>query len=148
MEIDGFEDYLIYPDGRVWSKRSDRFIKEFSYDTGYKYVYMNDKKKKVHRLIAEHYVPNPENKPQVDHINRNRKDNRIENLRWVTHQENQENKGMFKTNTSGHKHIYYEQSRPSKWRFRYKHIFSRSFKTKTDALCYKYIYLLKIKSLT
>ena len=42
----------------------------------------------MHRLIAEAFIPNPENKPCVDHINGNRLDNRIENLRWVSHKEN------------------------------------------------------------
>jgi len=42
----------------------------------------------VHRMIAELFIPNPENKPQVDHINTNRLDNRAENLRWVTQSEN------------------------------------------------------------
>ena len=45
-----------------------------------------------HRLVAEKYLPNPNNYPQVDHINRVRHDNRVENLRWVTRQENCENR--------------------------------------------------------
>lgn len=45
----------------------------------------------IHRLVALTFIPNPENKPCVDHINTNRTDNRVENLRWVTYSENASN---------------------------------------------------------
>lgn len=45
----------------------------------------------IHRLVATTFIPNPYNKPEVDHINTNTKDYRIENLRWVTHKENANN---------------------------------------------------------
>lgn len=51
----------------------------------------NIKKTPIHRLIAECFVPNPSGKPEIDHINTQRDDNRPENLRWVSHGENMRN---------------------------------------------------------
>jgi hypothetical protein len=55
---------------------------------GYQVVTINGKTKYVHRLIAEEHIPNPLNKPQVNHKNGIKTDNRIENLEWVTIKEN------------------------------------------------------------
>ena len=65
----------------------------FGYNNGigYRNVSVNGKYFRVHRLVAETFIPNPDNKPFVDHINRVRDDNRVENLRWVTRSENQRN---------------------------------------------------------
>ena len=54
-------------------------------------VCVEDKTRSAHRLIAETFIENPDGKPCVDHINRNKHDNRVENLRWVTYAENQTN---------------------------------------------------------
>ena len=45
----------------------------------------------VHRLIAETLIPNPQGLPEIDHINQNKTDNHVENLRWVTREENMNN---------------------------------------------------------
>jgi hypothetical protein len=105
MEIKGYEDYIIYEDGLIYSKYSNKFLKPKIDFDGYEMVGLciNYKRKyfRVHRLVALTYISNPDNRPQVDHINRERRDNRVENLRWATHSQNMRNCKMFKTNTSG-----------------------------------------------
>ena len=59
----------------------------------------------VARLVAEAFLPNPDNKPQVDHRDRVRGNNHVDNLRWVTAAENQANRGVPKHNTSGEHYI-------------------------------------------
>jgi len=68
----------------------------------------NDKKiKLISRLVAETFIPNPDNKPEVDHINNLEKtNNTLSNLRWATHTENIHNTRVHKNNKLGHKHIY------------------------------------------
>ena len=93
IDLNGYESkYKITSDGRVYSEYLGDFIKPFYSKGGYVRVKLNygDRSKKfmMHRLVALAFIPNPENKPQVDHINRNRSDNRVENLQWVTAKEN------------------------------------------------------------
>lgn len=62
---------------------------------GYLQVRYQGKQYIVQRLVGECHVPNPEHKPEIDHINRDRKDNRVENLRWVDRSENNKNRGKY-----------------------------------------------------
>ena len=148
-EIKGYPNYLIYSDGRVFSKfGKGRFRKLVLDKDGYQVVKLVDKTVKVHRLVAEHFIYNYDDKPDVDHINRDRSDNRVKNLRWVTKSENSQNKSFHKKNKSGHTGIsitrqnYYLVAKV----IDRKKYGNRVFVNKIDAICYKYILLLKIKS--
>lgn len=93
VNLDGYESkYKITNDGRIYSEYLGDFLKPFYSRGGYVRVKLNygnrSKKFMMHRLVAMAFIPNPDNKPVVDHINRNRADNRVENLQWVTTQEN------------------------------------------------------------
>lgn len=78
-------DYLVSSTGKIASIMSDNPDKKgyVSYTTGRK-----GPRLAVHRAVAKAFIPNPENKEQVNHINGIRNDNRMENLEWVTASEN------------------------------------------------------------
>ena len=95
-DVKGYEGkYTVSPEGIVWNLIKNREVAQFDTYNGYLCVnlYKDGKKKncRVHRLVAEAYIPNPEDKPEIDHIDGNRKNNDISNLRWVTSAENKAN---------------------------------------------------------
>ena len=98
--IIGYEGLYVINDSNIDDETvfgiiQNHFIKTRINNKGYKTVVLRKngvgKTYSLHRLLAEAFIPNPDNKPCVDHINTIITDNRIENLRWATHQENSNN---------------------------------------------------------
>ena len=103
MEIQNYPNYLIYNDGRVQNKKTKRFLKCGTYKTGYKYVVLckgdgTKKNHSIHRLVCIHYIENLNNYEFVDHIDRDKSNNNISNLRWCNKSQNELNKSLFKNN--------------------------------------------------
>lgn len=93
-DIPGYEGlYSVTEDGRVWSHVGrGRYLKPGGDGNGYLFVslYKDNKYKnyKVHRLVAQAYLPNPDNLEQVHHKNGIRTDNSVANLQWVSSNKN------------------------------------------------------------
>lgn len=92
--IDGFPDYLVTSKGRVLSLKHGKLEekRQFTSGQGYKRIEIskngNNFKFQVHRLVAQAFIPNPDNKPQVNHIDENKINNHVSNLEWMTAKEN------------------------------------------------------------
>ena len=89
-KIKDYENYEINEDGQI--KRNGK-IRKFSISgNGYVGIILSknsiNKSFLVHRLVAQAFILNPENKPVVNHIDANKKNNNLKNLEWVTHSEN------------------------------------------------------------
>ena len=91
---------LVREDGMVFNKIPGRNSKKYGWTNGYlapqgyRIIRIRGKNYSVHRLLAEAFLPNPENKPTVDHIDRIKDDNRVCNLRWATYHEQVENSSV------------------------------------------------------
>lgn len=91
-KIEGFENYYIFSNGKVYSENKKGFLKLNSTQDGYKQITLHNngrtKTFKVHRLVAFYFIPNPHKKEQVNHIDEDKTNNDISNLEWLTHKEN------------------------------------------------------------
>jgi hypothetical protein len=102
VDIIGYEGlYQINRNGEVMNilsrtnSKAGKILKLYTLKTGYGKIclWKNGKCKNylIHRLLGLQFIPNPENKPTIDHIDRNRQNNSLENLRWATYAEQNEN---------------------------------------------------------
>ena len=137
--ITDFPNYSVSTLGNVRIDFTGFVVKQYSDKDGYKIVSLSRNKKsstqRVHRLVAKTYLPNYDNLPLVDHRNRTVDDNRLINLRWCNHSQNQQN-AMKKPNvTSIHKGVHFHK-RDSKWTayiWIKKHIHLGQFLTEDEA---------------
>ena len=107
--------------GRIRSLlRADKTVLKFQHDAkGYQRVRITVQREKltlkVHREVAKAFIPNPDNKPQVNHIDGNKDNNAVENLEWVTNKENAAHAfgmGLFDTVVAGAKRSNESRKRP------------------------------------
>jgi hypothetical protein len=103
--IEGYDNYSVSTYGRVRNNTTNRILKPGIDRNGYQFIglYVNNNNNimRIHRLVALAFIDNPLNKNCVDHINNNRKNNHINNLRFATKSENGMNTSKKKNNTSG-----------------------------------------------
>ena len=88
IPVDGFPDYRVYPDGRIYSLIRHKVLKPSIDKGGYLSVELfnseGSKRMLVHRIVAKAYIPNPMNLPQINHIDENKSNNAVDNLEWCT----------------------------------------------------------------
>lgn len=115
MFIKDFPNYDVFEDGRVFSHKSQIYLKPQNNGNGYLkvHLYKNGKmyQRYVHLLVAATFIPNPSKMKYVDHVDRNKSNNDITNLRWCSAQENTANtagKPRYSVSRKGATH--YEES--------------------------------------
>ena len=105
-DIPGYEGkYQVTSTGEVFSLLSNKFLKLADDTYGYNACTLSAKTYKVHKLVGMTFLQNPNSYTQIDHINRNRKDNNVSNLRYVSISENQNNKNPSIRQSKELKHI-------------------------------------------
>lgn len=85
------EDYVVYNDGTIYSLQSKMFMNPIN-TNGYLSVKMGGKLESIHRLVGGLFIPNPYNKKEINHIDGDKTNNKVENLEWVSPNENIQHK--------------------------------------------------------
>ena len=118
-KIEGFENYSVSDYGNVRNDTTAKILQGSNNGGGYLRVCLNKNDKRhfmfIHKLVAEAFLHNPENKKCVDHIDNNKHNNNLINLRYATLQENGRNAKLSSKNTSGTKGVYLNK-KDMKWR--------------------------------
>ena len=121
LPIIDFDNYMVSNLGNVKNIKTGRILRQKLRKDGYKDICLNingnKHSKSIHRLVANAFLENIDNKPCIDHIDNDKENNNIENLRFATHQENNRNKKIAKNNTSGVKGITFSKA-SNKWHAR------------------------------
>lgn len=103
--IKDHENYEVSNLGNIRNTKTGRILKPHVTNGGYCNVSLNRKLKLIHQLVAKSFLENPNNLEVVDHINNDKTDNSVNNLRYATIQQNCRNKILSSNNTSGYKGV-------------------------------------------
>jgi hypothetical protein len=141
--IEGHPDYEVSNQGNVRSNKNWRGKKSIimkpstrGYDRNYQFVKLDNIRHSIHHLVATAFIPNTENKPTVDHIDRNTFDNCVENLRWATYSEQSINQKHSASNTR-QKHISLHSGGFQVTIRRSPNTYKQTFKTLQDAINFR-----------
>ena len=92
IKIEGYENYSVSSEGRVRNDKSGRILRQSPNKCGYLQVRLFDDGRgctvRVHRLVANAFIPNPYKLSDVNHINEDKNNNRVDNLEWMSHKDN------------------------------------------------------------
>ena len=125
-EIKGYEDYILYENGKIYSKKRFKFLKPSPDSNGYLVVGLckngEQKNHTIHRLLGIHFIPNPNNYPVIDHIDRKKTNNNLINLRWCSYSTNGKNTGLKKSNKLKQKYII-EHEKKTNGKYYYYYVF-------------------------
>jgi len=120
-DIPGYEgEYGATQEGDIYSFKRNKFLKPGRHGNGYLHVTLHKTDRvssrgkiiSIHRIIALTFIVNPENLPCVDHIDRNKRNNCVSNLRWVTYNQNNTNRVSIPNTSSQYKGV---NLRSGKW---------------------------------
>ena len=113
LPINNYENYSISNFGIIKNNKTNRIMKPCNNNHGYKLINLSKNGKcktfKIHRLVGNAFLENPDNKKVIDHIDKNKANNNVKNLRWATIQENGFNQGKRINNTSGFKGVSFHK---------------------------------------
>ena len=130
-------NYEVSDAGEVRNVRTGR-VRKLQYDKdGYYRALLGKKLIGVHRLVAMHFIENPENKPCVDHIDRDRTNNHVSNLRWATTSENNLNTDYYAKKTDGTHYISITRCQRFSVRIAGRTAVSKNFKTLEEAIAFR-----------
>ena len=104
--------YFASPRGNIYNRHGGLMASAVDH-CGYRHTILNGKNRNIHRVIAETFIPNPNNLPCVNHKDGNKQNNRVDNLEWCTHSENTLHSfrtGLQKTNRWGKVKKYVDQN--------------------------------------
>ena len=136
--ITDYPNYEVSDAGEVKNVITGKIIKGALCDGYHKVaLYPGKKTMKVHRLVALHFIENPENKPMVDHIDRDKTNNHVSNLRWVTNSENGLNTDYYAKKTDGTEHIKVTPYQRFCVQIRGRTTISKTFKTLNEAIAFR-----------